>query len=181
MSTATLEYRTIERFPGYRFGSDGSIWSAWHRGPKRKMYLGGKWKRLCPTKNSSGYMLVGLRGADDQVHRCLQVHRLILEAFVGPCPDGCEARHFPDATRGNNAIDNLTWGTRHENHQDQWAQGSMLHGEGHHNSRLTTEAVREIRRLQSQGVRQFTLAKRFSTTQTNISAIVRRKAWAWLS
>jgi hypothetical protein len=183
MSTATLdrqtEYRTLERFPGYRFGSDGSIWSAWHRGPQRKMYIGEKWKRLRLGKNR-GYCVLSLRARDNSTHRNVLAHRLILEAFAGPCPANCEARHFPDATRSNNAISNLIWGTRHENHQDKWPQGSMPHGEGHQNAILTVECVKEIRRLYSQGVTQTALGKKFRTQQTNISMIVNRKAWAWL-
>lgn len=40
------------------------------------------------------------------------VSRLVLEAFVGPCPGGKVARHFPDTDPHNNRLDNLIYGPR---------------------------------------------------------------------
>lgn len=51
------------------------------------------------------------------------VHRLVLEAFVGPCPDGMEACHG-DGVRTNNALRNLRWDTRSENHRDKVRHGT---------------------------------------------------------
>lgn len=43
------------------------------------------------------------------------VSRLVLEAFVGSCPPGMQARHVNDPDARNNALDNLAWGTPLEN------------------------------------------------------------------
>ena len=45
------------------------------------------------------------------------VHRLVLEAFVGPAPDGMEACHN-DGDPTNNRLDNLRWDTRSANNTD---------------------------------------------------------------
>lgn len=45
------------------------------------------------------------------------VHSLVLEAFVGPCPPGMEARHRDDDPT-NNALENLVWGSRSQNSDD---------------------------------------------------------------
>lgn len=45
------------------------------------------------------------------------VHRLVLESFVGPCPDGMEACHN-DGNPHNNRLDNLRWDTHTENMYD---------------------------------------------------------------
>lgn len=45
------------------------------------------------------------------------VHRLVLEAFVGPCPDGMECCH-KDLDRSNEALSNLRWDTRSANTLD---------------------------------------------------------------
>jgi transcriptional regulator len=45
-------------------------------------------------------------------------------------------------------------------------------------ARLTDDAIREIRARYAAGHFQSELAKDFNTCQTNISWIVRRKAWA---
>lgn len=33
----TVEYRDIEGFPGYRIGSDGTVWSCWKRVYSKKI------------------------------------------------------------------------------------------------------------------------------------------------
>lgn len=59
------------------------------------------------------------------------VHRLVLEAFVGPCPEGMEACHGPDRDPGNNRLDNLKWGTMQDQEKDREAHGTRLRGERH--------------------------------------------------
>jgi len=45
------------------------------------------------------------------------VYRLVLGAFIGPCPVGMEALHWDDDS-SNNALVNLRWGTRTDNMRD---------------------------------------------------------------
>jgi hypothetical protein len=40
-----------------------------------------------------------------------QVHQMVLEAFVGPCPPGHETRHR-NGTPTDNRLENLVYGTR---------------------------------------------------------------------
>src|SRR6185437_12075177 len=47
------------------------------------------------------------------------VHTLMLEAFVGPPPVGCECAHKDGDTYGNNKLSNLEWKTTWENYQDR--------------------------------------------------------------
>jgi hypothetical protein len=49
-------------------------------------------------------------------------YRLVLEAFVGPCPDGMEALHRDDDFN-NNFLANLRWGTRTDNMRDMSRNG----------------------------------------------------------
>ena len=55
------------------------------------------------------------------------VHRLVAEAFLGPCPAGKEVRHL-DGTRTNNTISNLAYGTRSENIADAKLHGTFQKG-----------------------------------------------------
>jgi hypothetical protein len=57
-----------------------------------------------------------------------RVHRLVLEAFIGPLPDGMEVRHLDDDPN-NNHLTNLVYGTRSENMHDRVSNGT------HHYSR----------------------------------------------
>ena len=52
------------------------------------------------------------------------VHRLVLNAFAGPCPDNMEACHN-DGDPTNNNVDNLRWDTHINN---------MVDRDKHHNS-----------------------------------------------
>lgn len=67
------------------------------------------------------------RAGKQSLHR---VHRLVLEAFVGPCPIGMEALHNNDIAN-DNCLSNLRWGTKSENIRDAVQNGN------HRNARKT--------------------------------------------
>ena len=72
-----------------------------------------------PKRNTSGaqqYDVVSLSRGGKTYTRT--VHTLVLDAFVGPCPDGHEARHLDD-NRGNPSFSNLEWATAKRNAQDR--------------------------------------------------------------
>lgn len=56
-------------------------------------------------------------------YKGVAVHRLVLEAFVGPPPEGQEALHGP-AGVANNQLSNLRWGTHSENTYDSVNDGT---------------------------------------------------------
>lgn len=56
--------------------------------------------------------------------RIVYVHALVLEAFVGPKPDGHEADHL-DADPANNALTNLEWSTHSENVRRSWSRRKL--------------------------------------------------------
>lgn len=66
------------------------------------------------------------------LHTCLnrpgvqvtaKVHRLVLEAFVGPCPTGMETRHR-NGDPADNRLGNLSWSTHAENMGDLVEHGT---------------------------------------------------------
>jgi hypothetical protein len=65
--------------------------------------------RLRSLNNVGGYRQVELQGAG-----LWTIHRLVLTAFVGPCPPGCEASHI-NGDRADNRLANLVWETHAEN------------------------------------------------------------------
>ncbi|MBZ4580992.1 NUMOD4 motif-containing HNH endonuclease [Mycobacterium avium] len=71
--------------------------------------------------DKGGYRRVGLRR--DGKQRWLGVHRLVLAAFVGECPEGQEVCHG-NGNRADNRLENLRYGTRSENMLDQIAHGT---------------------------------------------------------
>jgi hypothetical protein len=90
------------------------------RGGGTAMHCGRLLKPYPQTKE--GHLIVVLSSCNVQERH--YVHRLALEAFVGPCPPGLECRHFPDRDPANNRLDNLSWGTKTENAQDQQVHGT---------------------------------------------------------
>lgn len=68
---------------------------------------------LKPQKGGHRYAKVDLHRPNGEFRR-EYVHRLVLLAHVGPCPEGCEAEHRDDVS-SNNALSNLRWSTHASN------------------------------------------------------------------
>ncbi len=135
-----------------------------------------KGKILKPWDNH-GYEQINLR-KDLKI----SVHTLVLETFVGSCPEGMECRHL-DGNPKNNRLDNLCWGTQLEQHEDRNRHGTgaattVRKGDDCPYSKLTSEIVLEIRRLYATGkYPQSKLGRMFSLHQVTISNITMRKIW----
>lgn len=103
------------------------------------------------------------------------IHRLVLEAFIGSCPEGMQCCHL-DGDPTNNKLENLRWGTQAENAADSIRHGTFARGERSGMSKLTKEAVREIRSTTGYGS-AIALAEKFGVRADYISKIKRRRAW----
>lgn len=172
---STVEYRDIQGHPGYRVGSDGSVFSCWTSG--RNHCMTATWHRLRLRPKRSGYLRVRIHTGLPRTMVCRLVHRLVLEAFVGPAPGGMEARHFPDRDPTNNRLDNLSWATHKENVADMAIHGTKTLGEDHPQCKLTEAEVVSIRAERAAGARCKDLAARHHVTRENITRIVARKTW----
>jgi hypothetical protein len=155
--------------PGYRVGDEGSVWSAVVGGCKPR--VGDTWHQLKPYPTPKGYMYVTI-GLNNRRY----VHRLVLEAFVGPCPEGMECRH-KDGDPGNNRLDNLCWGTPRENYEDAVRHGTDLKGEEQNGSVLTEADVLEAVAMSRAGERIVAIARRFEVTPPAIGKILSGENW----
>jgi hypothetical protein len=122
----------------------------------------------------SGYLTVNISLRNRPHHR--RVHQLILEAHVGPCPDGMECRHG-DGDRKNNRLSNLTWGTKVENMADRDRHGRTLRAEASPVAKLTWATVREMRALAKTGVSNPVLARRFGISRYVAWNVVTNRKW----
>ena len=94
-----------ETIPGY---SDYQVSDA---GQIRSVKFG-RTMILKPSTAGAGYLVVDL--CKNGKRKTCQIHRLVLAAFQGPCPDGKECNH-KDGDKLNNRVENLKYVTRSEN------------------------------------------------------------------
>lgn len=167
-------YRLISGWPGYWVGDDGSVWS-------RRDYRGGTaaaWHRLSPRADRDGYLSVTLYR--DRRRNTVKVAHLVLEAFIGPRPDGTESAHWPDTDVRNNAATNLRWTEHHDNILDKVRGGTVARGEGHGSAKLTEDDVRAIRaayRPRQRGFGYIATGRRFGISGNQVRLIVTRRNW----
>lgn len=127
-----------------------------------------------------GYYVVSLV-RDDGRNLQRKVHQLVLEAFVGPRPEGTEGCHFPDRSPTNNNLANLRWGTHRDNTDDMLKHGSQTKGEDSHCAKLREEQVLEIRETYAKGgMTQRQLADRFGVSSELVHQIVKGLVWKHL-
>jgi hypothetical protein len=154
-----VEYRDVPGFPGYRVGSDGTLWTS------RNTY--GEWKQRVPSKTNGGYLDIRLR-KDSASHK-RYMHRLIALAFIGEPPDGTEVNH-KNGNRLDNRAQNLEYVTRSHNIKHaQAVMGSYL-GNKKPSVRLTNSQIIEIR-LNSSSLSVASLAGQYGASQETIRRI----------
>jgi hypothetical protein len=128
------------------------------------------------TKDKKGYLNFDL--VDHGFYKTSKVHRVVLEAFVGPCPPGMEGRHAGDNNKSNNRASNLAWGTPLQNARDKDAHGTSAlcahTGESNGRSVLTIENVIEIRTGRE---KSDVLASRFGVSRSQITRVRSGRQW----
>jgi hypothetical protein len=186
MSTveSTVSYRPVTGFPGYRVGDDGSVWSCLKHVPVRGPGSKGKWqtvetpewRRLAPiVTGKSRYLVVNQFSAGRRCQRFIS--RLVLEAFVGPCPPGMECCHN-DGDPTNNRLGNLRWDSHRSNMADKTRHGTSQHGERNGKAKLTAEIVQRIRSEYAAGSTSYNaLAAKYVVSPRHVVNILRRKVW----
>lgn len=105
-------------------------------------------------------------------------HRVSWMIHNGPIPDGmlvCHSCDNPPCVRP----DHLFLGTHRDNMKDMLSKGRQRHdaGEACNATKLTAEAVIDIRARSAVGVRSKVLAAIHGVTSDNINRIVNRNTW----
>jgi len=135
--------------------------------------LGRVRRYLKPFLMSNGYPHVSLGAIGKRAY----LHNLVIEAFIGPRPQGMQTRHL-DGNKLNARLDNLRYGTPSENLQDRWDHGKGNVGSRHGMSKLTEQDVGQIRAKYKQWrVTMKTLADEYKVGPDTIKTIVTGKRW----
>jgi hypothetical protein len=108
--------------------------------------------------------------------KAVLAHRAVYELTHGTSPENFCVCHSCDNRSCVNPA-HLFLGTHADNSRDMSAKGRAAAGERSGVNKVTTEDVREIRRLAAEGHRQRDIAARFGIVQSNVGMIVRRETW----
>ena len=116
----------------------------------------------------------------DGVGQRRDIHILVLEAFVGPRPPGCQVRHL-DGTPNNNRLSNLAWGSIAENCADSLAHGTRALGGQKRNAKLCEDDIPRIRAARGAGASWRLLARDHGVSVACIRQIFYRRSWTHVS
>ena len=156
-------WQLIPGHPEYEVSFEGQIWSKKSNG------------LLKPIVSKDRYRHVFLYDGHGNSIK-MRVHRAVLLAFTGPPMPGEECRHL-DGNQENNALYNLTWGTRLENWQDRRRNGKVPPTHLSPQAKLKPSDIPQIRDLAQIGLSSRKIGAKFDVSHTTILEILRGNRW----
>lgn len=147
----------LSNYPGYFIDEDGNVYNS-----RNNILRGGrslKYKTVTFTVNGNRYTKY--------------VHKLVLETFIGPCPEDCQAAHN-DGNPQNNSLSNLRWATKSENQLDRIIHGTHSRGIKNPRAKLSAEDVHEIRKS---NLGKSKLALKYNVSKSTIRDIIDNRIW----
>lgn len=128
---------------------------------------------LRPEKIRSGYLRVPLT-RNGRTKRFL-VHRLVLAAFYGPCPNRYEANHR-NGIKTDNYLTNLEYLTRRENARhsvDMLGNKHGCYGANNPSAKLTEKQVSEIRSIyKNYSITKHKIALAYGVSDSTIGRVI---------
>ena len=139
--------------------------------------------RILTIKNAGREYPYYVLYKNNKMHK-RKVGQLVLTAFVGPRPKNFECCHKDD-NKNNNNCDNLYWGTRQQNLEDQRRNGKFPKGESHGSATITNHEAKCIKEaIKSEPNWKYgdgrKLAEKFGVSEGIISRIRLGRAWSHL-
>lgn len=158
-----MEFKVVKNFPMYEISKEGVIRNKITKKIKSQ-YVG-----------STGYYMCTL--TKDKRSRPQRVHRLLAELFI-PNPDNELFVNHIDGNKLNNSISNLEW-CSHSHNMKHAFRIELVNNTGEKNgmSKLNEEDVKEIKKLLSEKVSQYKIAKLFNVSRSAILKINLNKTW----
>lgn len=177
---ASPETRFAEVHPSTRCGREnrrkryfvtdpGEVWS---------LSISGRWRKLTPRPSGKTGHLAVVLGSGSGNSR--YAHRLVCEAFIGPCPPGMECCHADDDP-SNNALSNLRWDTRLSNKGDAIRNDRVARGERIGNAKLDPGEVPRIVDRRRAGESERSLASEFGVALSTIRSVMIGRTWSHLT
>lgn len=158
-------WRPVAGFPGYFVSNLGRVRSYRHSKGH---------SRLIGSVSPQGHLYVRLYGHQGRVSQhgrgpsiACYIHTLVLEAFVGPRPEGAVARHGKGGAR-DNRVSNLCWGTPAENVADAVNDGTAT------SHTVTPALALQIQRLRAFGMTHRALCEKYALSLMTVWRILRQ-------
>lgn len=167
-------------YSGYSVEADGRVFTHRRRFGLGKGRGGGVTidplfaRVLKPYRGQGGYAYVSVSTKRGQ--RSVAVHLLLLDAFVGPMPDGQETRHL-DGDFSNNTLSNLAYGTPKQNAEDRIRCGVRMEGESHPRAKLSASGVLDIKRRVAGGETMAAVARSLGIGGSTVRDIINGRRW----
>lgn len=167
-------WKDIKGYEGlYQVSNLGNV-----KGIRRRGSCGGILKP--DIKEFSGYLRVTL--CKNNKTKRFQIHRLVLEAFVGPRPSDNHFGMHKDNNTGNNIYTNLSWGTPQENSDHRTASGNNVsynlpRGSKHYASKIKEDDIKIIFELHNSGISNKNIALKFNVNPSQIGRILNNLSW----
>lgn len=167
-------WKPLARNPNYEVSTAGRV-----REKARPVFNRGRIhskppRGIEPFIDTEGYAFVVLRKPMGTGAEKIFVHRLVMEVYVGECPQDMTVDHI-DRVRTNNALSNLRYATKEK--QTENRDLSSISGENSKFSKLKESDVTEIRKMIEVGFIDSVIAQRFGVGASAIKNIRTGKSW----
>ena len=151
-----MNWLPIQQFPSYEISDEGVV---------RRIDTK---KEMAQSTKRGKYPYKRVHLSHKGVAKYVSVHRLVLTAFVGECPEGMQCLHADDDPT-NNCLSNLSWGTPKKNHE-------TIDRSGEKNGRaILTKA--DVIFIRASELTTKELALKFGRSQKYIQNIIRGTVW----
>jgi len=167
-------WKPIINYEGlYEISNYGRV-KRFNRDKKRRPFKIRKLKKY----NKYGHLSINL--CKESKVKIFQAHRLVLEAFVGPCPPGMEGCHN-NGNPSDNFVGNLRYDTHKNNIHDKIKHNTDNKGSKHNMAILNDIKVLEILKLLEKGeLTHKKIAARYNVSRHTITKINNKKIWRHL-
>lgn len=129
-----------------------------------------------PHVGKVGYLVVGLK--DGTQRKTAYIHRLVADAFLGPCPEGMQVNHI-NGDKTDARLENIEYVTPSENIKHSYDTGlkRSCFGEASGRAKVTSADVVVIRDLAATGLTPRQIGQRFGIGKRTTWAIIARRTW----
>lgn len=162
----TETWRAVPGHPGYEVSDIGRV-----RSYRNRQGHPTAAPRILTPAAVHGYQQIKLGRS-----RQTKAHILVLEAFVGPRPEGMVCRHL-DGNGLNNQLSNLQWGTPEENYADRHLHGTHNTGSRNGRAQVDERSVTVIRKRLAAGEKQSVIAQDFGVSRGIVANISAGRTW----